>query len=199
MCGPKYNAPYATVTYYVRPTPPPPPPRPQCDPTQGCTVCDACCETYIPTGKSCNACVKDKCSSSGKTIVDIAGATPDLSTLVAALKAGSLIPTLFGTGPFTVFAPTNEAFAALPKGTVSNLLKPASKAQLVDILTYHVVSGNLQAKDLKDGQKLKTVEGKSLTVRLAGGAVFVDSSKVTTADVEASNGVVHIIDAVLMP
>jgi uncharacterized surface protein with fasciclin (FAS1) repeats len=197
LCGPKYNAEIA-VTVYHQPDPGPPP-EPECNPDKGCTVCAACCESFIPDGKSCDACVQTKCSRSGKTIVDIAGATSDLSTLVAALKAGGLIPTLLGTGPFTVFAPTNEAFDALPTGTVPNLLKPENKARLVDILTYHVVAGNVQAKDLKDGQMLKTVEGKSLTVRIVGAEVFISSAKVTNADVEASNGVVHIIDEVLLP
>jgi uncharacterized surface protein with fasciclin (FAS1) repeats len=134
-----------------------------------------------------------------KTIVDLAIATPELSTLVAALKAGGLVATLSGAGPFTVFAPTNEAFAALPSGALATLLKPENKAELVDILTYHVVSGNVQAEDLKDGQLLKTVEGKSVTVRLAARTVLINSAIVTTANVEASNGVVHIIDGVLFP
>ena len=135
----------------------------------------------------------------GKTIVDLAVADPDLSTLVTALKAGGLVGTLSGQGPFTVFAPTNEAFASLPAGVVANLLKPENKAQLVDVLTYHVVAGAVRAKDLKDGEKLKTVEGKELTVRISGSTVFINSAKVTTADVTASNGVVHIIDGVLLP
>ena len=135
----------------------------------------------------------------GKTIVDLAVADPDLSTLVTALKAGGLVGTLSGRGPFTVFAPTNEAFASLPAGVVANLLKTENKAQLVDVLTYHVVAGTLRAEALKDGEKLKTVEGKELTVRISGSTVFINSAKVTTADVTASNGVVHIIDGVLLP
>ena len=135
----------------------------------------------------------------GKTIVDLAVATPDLSTLVTALKAGGLVGTLSGTGPFTVFAPKNEAFAALPVGVVASLLKPENKAKLDDVLTYHVVAGTVRAEDLKDGEKLKTLEGKELTVRLSGKDVLINSAKVTTADVNASNGVVHIIDEVLLP
>ena len=104
-----------------------------------------------------------------KSIVDLAVATPDLSTLVAALKAGGLVDTLSGKGPFTVFAPSNEAFAALPKGVLANLLKPENKAQLVDLLTYHVASGAVHAKDLMDMQMLKTVEGKNVTVRTVSG------------------------------
>merc|ERR1711998_306592 len=134
-----------------------------------------------------------------KTIVDLAAATPALSTLVTALKAADLVSTLSGKGPFTVFAPTNKAFAALPAGVLANLLKPANKAQLVDLLTYHVASGDVHAKDLMDMQMLTTVEGKNVTVRTAGTTILIDSAKVTTADVDARNGVVHIIDAVLMP
>ena len=133
----------------------------------------------------------------GKTIVDLAVATPDLSTLVTALKAGGLVDTLSGPGPFTVFAPTNEAFTALPAGVLANLLK--NKAQLDNVLTYHVVAGAVRAEALKDGEKIKTLQGEELTVRIAGGDVFINSAKVTTADVTASNGVVHIIDGVLLP
>ena len=98
-----------------------------------------------------------------------------------------------------MFAPTNEAFAALPAGVLANLLKPENKAQLVDLLTYHVAAGDVHAKDLMDMQMLTTVEGKDLTVRVAGSAILINSAKVTAADNDASNGVVHIIDAVLMP
>ena len=138
-------------------------------------------------------------SDRSKTIVDLAATTPDLSTLVAALKAADLVGTLSGNGPFTVFAPTNEAFAALPAGLVTSLLKPENKAELADLLTYHVVSGAVPAKDLSDKEMIKTVEGKNVTVRLAGGGVFINSAKVTTADIDASNGVIHIIDSVLIP
>ena len=133
------------------------------------------------------------------TIVDIAIATPDLSTLVAAVKAGGLVNTLSSPGPFTVFAPTNEAFSALPAGVVANLLKPENKAQLDDVLTYHVVSGAVHAKDLSDGESVKTVEGKTLAVSVSAKGVFINNAQVTTADVDASNGVVHIINAVLLP
>ena len=135
----------------------------------------------------------------GKTIVDLAVATPDLSTLVTAVKAGGLADTLSGQGPFTVFAPTNEAFAALPAGVLPNLLKPANKAALDFVLKYHVVSGALRASALKDGQRLVTLEGSDLYVKLKGKDVFINSVKVTTADVIASNGVVHIVNGVLLP
>jgi uncharacterized surface protein with fasciclin (FAS1) repeats len=137
--------------------------------------------------------------STPQTIVDLAAASPDLSTLVTALKAADLVGTLSGKGPFTVFAPTNEAFAALPPGTLTNLLKPENKAQLVDLLTYHVDSGRVLAKDLMDMQMITTVEGKNATVRVSGRTILINSAKVTAADNLASNGVVHIIDAVLMP
>jgi len=132
-------------------------------------------------------------------IVDLAVANPDLSTLVTALKAADLVDTLSGIGPFTVFAPTNEAFAALPAGVLANLLKPENKAQLVDILTYHVAPGDVHAKDLHDMEMITTVEGKSVTARVLGSNIFINSAKVTAADNDASNGVVHIIDEVLMP
>merc|ERR1719454_2737515 len=129
----------------------------------------------------------------GKTIVDLAVATPDLSTLVTALKAGGLVDTLSGPGPFTVFAPTNEAFAALPATLLAYLLDPKHKAQLVDVLTYHVASGSVHAKDLKNDEKIKTVEGKDVEARLYDRKVFINQAQVTTADVDASNGVVHIV------
>merc|ERR1719183_2675987 len=132
-------------------------------------------------------------------IVQLAEATPDLSTLVTAVSAGGLVKTLESPGPFTVFAPTNEAFAALPAGVVANLLKPENKAKLDDVLTYHVVSGSVHAKDLSDGQVIKTVEGKTLLATVNKTGVFINNAQVTTADVDASNGVVHIVDAVLLP
>jgi len=136
---------------------------------------------------------------STKTIVELAVATPDLSTLVAALKAGALVDTLSGKGPFTVFAPTNEAFARLPKKTLDWLLEPQHKKYLDDVLTYHVVSGSIHAADLKQYQQVKTVEGKDVTVIKHCDRVYVNHAHVTTADVDATNGVVHIIDEVLIP
>merc|ERR1740117_2775200 len=134
-----------------------------------------------------------------KTIVELAVATPELSTLVTALKAADLVGTLSGKGPFTVFAPTNKAFEALPAGTLADLLKPENKAQLVDLLTYHVALGDLPSKKIMDMGMIKTVEGKDVTARLSGSTILINSAKVTTADISASNGVVHIIDAVLNP
>jgi transforming growth factor-beta-induced protein len=136
-----------------------------------------------------------------KNIVELALATPDLSTLVTALKAGNLVGTLSGKGPFTVFAPTNEAFAKLPKSTLDHLLDPKNIKELDAVLEYHVISGAAVHKaDLKSDQKVKTLEGQDVDVRKTGsGAVLVNQAQVVTADVDASNGVVHIIDGVLLP
>jgi len=139
-----------------------------------------------------------------KDIVTNVVNAPNLSTLVAAVTAADLVTTLQGTGPFTVFGPDNNAFAKLPAGTVETLVKPESKATLTNILTYHVVSGRFLAGDLKDAQKLKTVQGEVITVMKSGDKVMLKDAKggistVTTADVLQSNGVAHIIDTVLMP
>jgi uncharacterized surface protein with fasciclin (FAS1) repeats len=134
-----------------------------------------------------------------KTVVDIAVGSPDHTTLVAAVTAAGLVETLSGTGPFTIFAPTNAAFAALPAGTVDNLLKPESKEQLTGVLTYHVVSGNVMAADLSDGQVVKTLNGQDLKVSIKDGKVMINGATVTAADLAGSNGVVHVIDAVLLP
>jgi uncharacterized surface protein with fasciclin (FAS1) repeats len=120
------------------------------------------------------------------------------------VKAAGLVETLEGKGPFTVFAPTNAAFGKLPAGTVDTLVKPESKATLTKILTYHVVAGKMNAADLTDGKKLKTVEGETLTVKASGGKVMLTDAKggtstVTIADVNQSNGVIHVVDTVLMP
>ena len=132
-------------------------------------------------------------------IVDTASAAGSFKTLVTAVKAAGLVDTLKGKGPFTVFAPTDEAFAKLPNGTLNNLLKPENKKQLVAILTYHVVPGKVMAKDLA-GQKAmaKSVEGSEIAVDATNG-VKVDNAKVVKADIQASNGVIHAIDAVIMP
>ena len=134
-----------------------------------------------------------------KNIVENAAGSADHTTLVAAVKAAGLAETLSGAGPFTVFAPTNEAFAALPAGAVDGLLKPENKKKLQGVLTYHVVAGALKAADLKDGQKLKTVQGEELLVSVKDGKVMVGGANVTIADVVSSNGVTHVIDKVLMP
>jgi uncharacterized surface protein with fasciclin (FAS1) repeats len=146
-----------------------------------------------------------------KNIVENAVNSKDHTTLVAAVKAGGLVDTLQSAGPFTVFAPTNEAFAKLPAGTVDTLLKPENKGQLTQVLTYHVVPGRITANDLmemikKGGGKamLKTVEGADLTFELKDGAIWVwdgkgDAAKITIKNVMQSNGVIHVIDTVLLP
>jgi len=150
-------------------------------------------------------------ASAQKTVVDVAVGSKAHTTLVAAVKAAGLVETLQGAGPFTVFAPTNEAFAKLPKGTVESLLKPENKATLTKILTYHVVAGNLDAtavlaaiKAGKGKVTLKTVSGGSLTASLKNGKVILKDEKggtatVTATDLKAGNGVIHVIDGVVMP
>ena len=131
------------------------------------------------------------------TIVDVASADGSFATLVAAVTAADLVETLSGTGPFTVFAPTDEAFAALPEGVLDALLLPENKAVLAQILTYHVVSGMVMAADVKDGD-VATVEGQTIKLSTASG-VTVNGATVVVADVAASNGVIHAIDAVILP
>jgi uncharacterized surface protein with fasciclin (FAS1) repeats len=139
-----------------------------------------------------------------KNIIQNAVNSKDHTTLVAAVKAAGLVDTLEGKGPFTVFAPTNAAFGKLPAGTVDTLVKPENKPVLTKILTYHVVPGRLDASSLADGKKLKTVEGEELTVKKAGDKVMIvdakgGSSTVTISNVNQSNGVIHVVDTVLMP
>jgi uncharacterized surface protein with fasciclin (FAS1) repeats len=134
-----------------------------------------------------------------KDIVDTAVAAGSFKTLAAALKAAGLVDTLKGTGPFTVFAPTDEAFAKLPAGTVEDLLKPENKEKLVAVLTYHVVAGKAMAKDVAGMPSAKTVNGKELALKVVGDKVMVGGATVTKADVESSNGVIHVIDSVLLP
>jgi uncharacterized surface protein with fasciclin (FAS1) repeats len=131
-------------------------------------------------------------------IVDTAVAAGSFDTLAAALKAAGLVDTLKGAGPFTVFAPTDEAFAKLPAGTVENLLKPENKQKLVDILTYHVVPGKVMAADVKT-MAAPTVNGKTLAIKVADGKVMVGKANVVKTDVAASNGVIHVIDQVVLP
>jgi len=155
---------------------------------------------------SCFGDIVIDCDPKNPNIVELAESVTDLSTLVAAVVAGDLVDTLSSPGPFTVFAPTNEGFAALPAGTLDSLMKPENKGQLVDILTYHVLSGKVLSTDLEAFQEAKTVEGKKLHITVFGGVVKVgatllstDLRTVTAADNLASNGVVHIIDGVLLP
>lgn len=133
-----------------------------------------------------------------KDIVDTAASTEGFSTLVAAVQAADLVDTLKSDGPFTVFAPTDAAFAALPEGTVENLLKPENKDQLIAVLTYHVVPGKVMSTDLQDDMQAVTVQGGSITIDLDNGVMINDAS-VAAADIETANGVIHVIDKVILP
>jgi uncharacterized surface protein with fasciclin (FAS1) repeats len=137
--------------------------------------------------------------AASKDIVDTAVAAGSFNTLAAALKAADLVDALKGAGPFTVFAPTDAAFAKLPAGTLDDLLKPANKDKLKGILLYHVVSGKIMAADIKGAAQPKTLQGATLDVKASAGGVTVNGAKVTGADVAASNGVIHVIDAVVLP
>ena len=137
--------------------------------------------------------------SQSKDIVDLAAGNDNLKTLVAAVKAGGLVDVLKSDGPFTVFAPTDQAFAALPEGTLESLLKPENKDQLASILKYHVVAGKVKSSDLSNGQKAATVQGEKVGVSIKNGKVKIDDAQVVMADVEAKNGIVHVIDKVILP
>ena len=134
-----------------------------------------------------------------KDIVDTAVSAGSFKTLTTALKAAGLVETLKGKGPFTVFAPTDGAFAKLPAGTVDSLLKPENKQKLTAILTYHVVAGNVKAADVVKLTSAKTLNGESVTIKTAGGTVMINDATVVKADIAATNGTIHVIDTVLMP
>ncbi len=138
-------------------------------------------------------------STGKKDIVDTAVAAGDFKTLATALQAAGLVDTLKGKGPFTVFAPTDEAFAKLPAGTVADLLKPENHEKLVSILTYHVVPGKVMAKDVVKLHEAKTVNGKDVKIMAEGGKVMVDNANVVKTDIACSNGVIHVIDSVILP
>ena len=156
-------------------------------------------ESFSST-KTCDTIVSQagRETKQNKTIVEIAASDSNFETLVTAVKAADLAQTLSGDGPFTLFAPTNEAFAALPKGTLDKLLKPENKAALQKVLTYHVVSGSVESTDLKSGD-VGTVEGNSVNVKVQGNGIRVNKSKVIKADIKAGNGIIHVIDQVLLP
>ena len=139
------------------------------------------------------------CEAKAKDLVDTAVAAGSFKTLVAAVQAAGLVETLKGEGPLTVFAPTDEAFAKLPEGTVAELLKPENKAKLVRILTYHVVPGKVLAADVVKLSEAKTVEGSKVRIQVEGGKVKVDGANVVKTDILTSNGVIHVIDAVILP
>jgi len=140
-----------------------------------------------------------KDAAHSKDIVDTAVSAGDFNTLVAALKAADLVETLRSDGPFTVFAPTDAAFAKLPEGTLDELLKPENKAKLQSILTYHVVPGRYTAQDVMSMSSAKTVNGQNFQIRQENGGVMVDNAKVVKADIMTRNGVIHVIDAVILP
>jgi uncharacterized surface protein with fasciclin (FAS1) repeats len=142
--------------------------------------------------------INNASAGEGKTIVGVAAGAGQFNTLVAAVKAAGLVDTLNGAGPFTVFAPTDEAFAKLPAGTVETLLKPENKEKLVAILTYHVLAGKVMAADVKT-MAAKTVNGKEASIKVDGVKVTIGAANVVKTDIAASNGVIHVIDAVLIP
>lgn len=148
----------------------------------------------VVLGASSFAAAEDK-----KDIVDTAVGAGSFKTLVAAVQAADLVDTLKGKGPFTVFAPTDEAFAKLPKGTVESLLKPENKEKLIAILTYHVVPGKVMAKDVVNLTEAKTVQGSTVKIAVEGGKVSVGGANVVKTDIVTSNGVIHVIDAVMLP
>lgn len=146
----------------------------------------------------CSSCAQTTSTPANKDIVAVASGAGNFTTLVTAIKAAGLVETLQGPGPFTVFAPTDAAFAKLPPGTLDDLLKPANKAKLAGILTFHVVPGKVMAADVKT-MMAKTANGQELDIKATDGAVTVNNAKVTKTDIAASNGVIHVIDSVLMP
>ena len=143
-------------------------------------------------------CLAD-CGTCDKTIVEVAVGSDDFETLVAAVKAADLVETLSGKGPFTVFAPTDDAFEKLPKGTLEELVKPENKAKLTAILTYHVVAGKVMAADVVKLQSAKTVQGQKVSIRVKDGKVMVNKANVVKTDIACKNGVIHVIDAVILP
>ena len=145
-----------------------------------------------------SSCDRSTAASASKDIVAVASGAGNFTTLVTAIKAAGLVETLQGSGPFTVFAPTDAAFAKLPQGTLEELLKPENKAKLAGILTYHVVSGKVMAADVKT-MMAKTVNGQELDLKVTGGVVTVNNATVTQTNIAASNGVIHVVDSVLMP
>jgi uncharacterized surface protein with fasciclin (FAS1) repeats len=161
----------------------------------GITAANACPNA---TGKKTETTPVAAQPNQAGTIVEIAAGNPAFSTLVKAVQAAGLAETLSGKGPFTVFAPTNEAFAALPQGTLEKLLQPENRDMLRKVLTYHVVSGDLMAKDLRSGS-VATVEGSPVAVQVQNGSVKVNNANVVKADIDAKNGVIHVIDTVLLP
>lgn len=169
------------------------PPAPATAPTTAPTT------TSVQPAPSPTTTIAPKPGVVANNIIDIASSNKDFSTLVAAVKAAGLVDTLQGPGPFTVLAPTNAAFAVLGKETLDTLLKPENKQLLVGILTYHVVAGKALSGDVVKATTIKTVNGKNITVSLRDGGVFINAARIQTVDIVASNGVIHVIDTVLLP
>ena len=163
------------------------------------TLLMAACLAVFSLNATAGSYGKDKAMKPQQDIVAVASSNGSFTTLVAAVQAADLVEVLQGDGPFTVFAPTDEACAKLPEGTVENLLKPENKDQLVAVLTYHVVPGEVYAKDVVKIDSAKTVQGQELTVATADGKVTIDNATVIATDVKASNGVIHVIDTVILP
>ena len=163
----------------------------------GCSSTESTSES-TPSPAATSAEASPTATAEAGTIVEVASGNPDFSTLVAAVSAAGLAETLGAEGPYTVFAPTNEAFEALPAGLLDELLKPKNKEVLTQILTYHVVAGEVMSTDIEPGD-VPTVEGEDLTIAVTDGTVTVNGATVEAADVEASNGVIHVIDEVLVP
>lgn len=165
---------------------------------ENCTQGKKTSANLVAGGKKLPASEKATTQTTTGTIVEVAAGNDSFKTLVAAIQAAGLVETLSGKGPFTVFAPTDKAFEALPKGTVENLLKPENKAKLQKVLTYHVVAGEVTSKMVKPGN-VKTVEGSPVKISVNGDKVKVGRANVIAVDVDASNGVIHVIDQVLLP
>lgn len=166
-----------------------------CTLTTSVTFAGKCASNYAETKMTVTTAATD---TSQQSLVAIAAGNKSFSTLVAAVKAAGLVEALNGDGPFTIFAPTNEAFAKLPAGTVESLLKPENKDKLAKILMYHVIPAKVMAADVKTGEA-KTLQGSTLEIKVADGTVMVDKAKVIKTDIVGSNGVIHVIDSVILP
>ena len=156
------------------------------------------CAAVATMGLSLHSAKADAPTSS-KTIVEVAAGSESFTTVVAAVKAAGLVDTLSGKGPFTVFAPTDEAFGKLPEGTVADLLKPENKDKLIAVLTYHVVPAKVTAKEVVSLTEAETAQGSKVKITVKDGTVYVDKAKVVKTDIDCKNGVIHVIDSVILP
>jgi uncharacterized surface protein with fasciclin (FAS1) repeats len=161
-----------------------------------------CLSYFVVAALACSVAIgpaSAHCGTCDKTVVEAAVHADGFNTLVAAIKAADLVETLSGEGPFTVFAPTDEAFAALPEGTLDTLLKPENKQKLAGILTYHVVAGKVMASDVVKLSEAETAQGSKVKIAVKDGTVMVDNAQVVKTDIPCKNGVIHVIDAVILP